>query len=127
MFKLLVLMKKLPHLSDEEFRRFWLEEHGPIVRRNATARKIARYVQLHPAFGNALQGVVERRGGSVVPFDGVAEICWDSIEDMHAANASEEGGRAAMEIVEHERQFLELPRLQFFLGEEHIFKGRRAT
>jgi len=28
-----------------------------------------------------------------------------------------------MEIVEHEKQFLELPSLQFFLGEEHIFKG----
>jgi hypothetical protein len=39
------------------------------------------------------------------------------------ANASEEGRRAAMEIVEHEKQFLELPSLQFFLGEEHIFKG----
>ncbi len=121
MFKLLVLMKKLPHLSDEEFRRFWLDEHGPIVRRHATARKIARYVQLHPSSGNILQGVVERRGGTVVPFDGVAEICWNSIEDMRAANATDEGRRAAIEIVEHEKQFLELPSLQFFLGEEHIF------
>jgi hypothetical protein len=123
MLKLLVLMKKLPHLTDEEFRRFWLEEHGPVVRRNAAARRISRYLQLHPAFGDVLDGIVERRGGTVAPFDGVAEICWNSLEDMRAANASEEGRRAALEIVVHEEQFLQLPSLQFFLGEEHVFKS----
>jgi uncharacterized protein (TIGR02118 family) len=123
MIKLLVLLKKLPHLSDAEFRRFWLEEHGPIVRRNASARRISRYLQLHPAFGDVLDGIVGRRGGSVAPFDGVAEICWNSLDDMRAANASEEGRRAAVEIVEHEQQFLQLPSLQFFLGEEHLFKS----
>jgi hypothetical protein len=42
---------------------------------------------------------------------------------MRAANTSEEGRRAALEIVTHEKQFLQLPSVQFFLGEEHVFKS----
>jgi len=114
-------MKKLPHLSQAEFLRFWLEEHGPIVRKNAQARKIKRYTQVHPDGAAALAGIVERRGGSVVKFDGMAEICWDSVDDIIAASKTAEGQRAAAEIVEHEKQFLDLPNLEFFLGQEHVF------
>jgi uncharacterized protein (TIGR02118 family) len=123
MIKLIVGLKKLPHLSQAEFLRFWLEEHGPIVRRNAPARRIRRYVQLHSAAGEALNGIVERRGGTVMAFDGVAELWWDSLADMLAAGKSPEGQKAAVEIVEHETQFLQLPSLQFYLGEEHVFVG----
>jgi uncharacterized protein (TIGR02118 family) len=122
MLKLMVGLKKLAHLSDDEFRRFWLEEHGPLVRDFASARRIARYVQIHPTAPPLLRGIVEKRGGVIAPFDGIAEIYWNSLEDIQAANETEEGRRAAVEIVAHERQFLELPSLQFFLGEEHTLK-----
>jgi uncharacterized protein (TIGR02118 family) len=125
MIKLVVCMKKLPHLSHAEFLRFWLEEHGPIVRRNAEARRIKRYTQVHPEGAAALEGIVNRRGGSVVRFDGLAEICWDSVDDIIAASKSSEGQRAAAEIVEHEKQFLDLPNLEFFLGIEHVFLNER--
>jgi uncharacterized protein (TIGR02118 family) len=121
MIKLVVCMKRLPHLSQAEFLRFWLEEHGPIVRKNAVARRIKRYTQVHPDGATALAGIVERRGGSVVKFDGMAEICWDSVDDIIAASKTAEGQRAAAEIVEHEKQFLDLPNLEFFLGKEHVF------
>jgi hypothetical protein len=52
---------------------------------------------------------------------GIAEIYWDNLEDFLAAGKAPEGQRAIAEIVEHEKQFLELPSLQFFLGLEHIF------
>jgi uncharacterized protein (TIGR02118 family) len=126
MIKLVVCMKKLPHLSQAEFQRFWLEEHGPIVRKNAQARRIKRYTQVHPDGAVALAGIVERRGGSVVKFDGMAEICWDSVDDIIAASKSVEGQRAAAEIVEHEKQFLDLPNLEFFLGTEHVFLNELA-
>lgn len=121
MIRLLVCMKKLPHLSTADFLRYWLEEHGPLVQRNAAARRIRRYSQIHPYGTDALAGIVERRGGSVAKFDGLAEICWDSIEDIAAAAQSEEGRRAAAEIVEDEKAFLDLPNLEFFLGQEHVF------
>lgn len=125
MIKLSVLLRKLPHLSHEEFLRIWLEEHGPIVRRNAAARRIRRYVQLHPLAGAFGEETVRRRGGRVAAVDGIAELWWDSPEDMLAANSTEEGRRAANEIVEHERQFLDLPNLEFYFSQEHEFISGR--
>jgi uncharacterized protein (TIGR02118 family) len=121
MIKLAVLLHKLPHLSDEEFLRFWFEEHGPLVRSHAKARRIRKYVQLHPTGAEVRNGIVQRRQGHLVACDGIAEIFWDSIEDIAEAGRTAEGQRAAAEIVEHEKQFLKLPSLQFFLGEEHVF------
>jgi uncharacterized protein (TIGR02118 family) len=121
MIKAVVLMRKLPHLSDEEFRRFWLEEHGPLVRSHAAARRIRKYVQVHPTGPDVLGDIVARRGGRAVDCDGIAEIYWDSLEDFLEAGRTPEGQRAVAEIVAHEKQFLQLPSLQFFLGREHIF------
>jgi uncharacterized protein (TIGR02118 family) len=121
MIKAVVLLRKLPHLSDEEFRRFWLEEHGPLVRSHARARRIRKYVQVHPAGPEILDGIVQRRQGHAVSCDGIAEIYWDSLDDILAAGRTPEGQRAQAEIVEHEKQFLQLPSLQFYLGREHVF------
>ena len=121
MIRLLVFMKKLPHLTTAEFLRYWLEEHGPLVRKNAQARRIKRYTQIHPGEPQALAAIVNHRGGLVAKFDGIAEICWDSAEDIAAASQSEDGKRAAIQIVEHEKTFLDLPNLEFFLGKEHVF------
>jgi uncharacterized protein (TIGR02118 family) len=121
MIKAVVLLRKLPHLSDEEFRRVWLEEHGPLVRSHAQARRIRKYVQVHPTGADILDGVVRSRQGQPVVCDGIAEIYWDSLEDILAAGRTPEGQRAQAEIVEHEKQFLQLPSLQFYLGREHVF------
>jgi uncharacterized protein (TIGR02118 family) len=121
MIKIVVLLRRLPHLSTEEFLRFWLEEHGPLVRSHAKARRFCKYIQVHPTAPEVLGAIVERRQGQPLGCDGIAEIYWDSVTDMIEANRSPEGQRAAAEIVEHERQFLQLPSLQFYLGEEHVF------
>jgi len=119
--KAVVLLRRLPHLSREEFLRFWFEEHGPLVRSHAKVRRISKYVQVHPTGPEVLDDIVRRRGGNAVACDGIAEIYWDSLEDFQAAGKTPEGQRAIAEIVEHEKQFLELPSLQFFLGVEHAF------
>lgn len=121
MIKAVVLLRKLPHLSREEFLRFWLQEHGALVRSHAKARRISKYVQVHPTGPQVLADIVARRQGQAVACDGIAEIYWNSVEDFLEAGRTPEGQRAAAEIVEHEKQFLELPSLQFFLGAEHVF------
>jgi uncharacterized protein (TIGR02118 family) len=121
MIKAVVLLRKLPHLSTEEFLRYWLEKHGPLVRSHAKVRRFRKYIQVHPTAPEVLGALVERRQGQVLGCDGIAEIYWDTVQDMIDANRSPEGQRAAAEIVEDEKRFLLLPSLQFFLGQEHIF------
>ena len=47
MVKLTFCVRKLPHLSLHEFQRYWLGNHGPLVKERAVALKIKRYVQMH--------------------------------------------------------------------------------
>ena len=37
MIKLVFCLRRLPHLSREAFQRYWLDSHGPLVRKLAHA------------------------------------------------------------------------------------------
>ena len=47
MLKLMFCLRRLPTLSREQFQRYWLDVHGPLVRQHAAALRIHRYVQAH--------------------------------------------------------------------------------
>ena len=79
MTKVLVVLQKKADLSREEFRRYWRNVHGPIGARMPGVR---RYVQNHVLADGA-------------PFDGLAEIWFDSPEAMRAAFTSEAAQEAA--------------------------------
>ena len=57
MIKLVFCLRRLPHLSREEFHRYWLDTHGPLVRELAPALGVKRYTQVHTvtsAFSEAM-------------------------------------------------------------------------
>ena len=73
MIKLTFCLRRLPHLTREEFQRYWREQHAPLVARHAGTLGILRYVQTHTghdALNSAMQG---SRGGPDA-YDGVAEL-----------------------------------------------------
>jgi len=45
--KLVGLLRRREDVPPEEFRRYWLEEHGPLVRSIVKAAGVKRYVQSH--------------------------------------------------------------------------------
>ena len=47
MLRLTFLLRKKPSLSHDEFHRYWLEEHGPLVASHARRLGALRYVQVH--------------------------------------------------------------------------------
>ena len=47
MVKLVFCAKRLPHLSRDDFQKYWRDHHGPLVRAAASALGIRRYVQVH--------------------------------------------------------------------------------
>lgn len=127
MVKLTFCLRRLPHLSREEFQRYWLDVHGPLVRAHAPALAIKRYVQLHTGAG-ALSDAVRKIRGAPEPFDGVAELWWESEAELRTAGATAEGRAAGAALLEDEKRFIDLARSPLWFGTEHeIVEGGRRS
>jgi uncharacterized protein (TIGR02118 family) len=120
MVKLVFLLRRLPALAPAEFRRYWLAEHGPLVRSYAETLGIRRYVQTHPLDTPYTEALRASRG-TAEPYDGVAEVWWNSLDDLAAATATPEGKRAGAALLEDERRFIDLAASSLFFSEEHAF------
>ncbi len=120
MFKLVFCLRRVPTLSVSEFQRYWYDNHADLVRRHAPALRIRRYTQSHTLSDPRLSPVIEVRGGRTDPFDGVAELWWDSADDLLEAMATTEGLDAGRALLEDERTFIDLPNSPLFFSNEHV-------
>ena len=94
MVKLTFCLRRLPRLSREEFQTYWRENHGPLAREKLPAMRCKRYVQVHTLDTPFNELVKASRGGEVEIYDGVAELWFESIEDLNEALQTEEGQQA---------------------------------
>lgn len=118
MVKLVFVVRGREDLGPEEVRRYWLEDHAPKVRSVAVAIGARRYVQSHTLETPLNDLLIESRGLGPV-FEGITEVWWDSLEDMQAAVATEEGAQALGMLAEDEARFIDLGRSSAFITEEH--------
>jgi uncharacterized protein (TIGR02118 family) len=110
MIKRLTLIYRRDGMSVEEFRRHWLEVHGPLAARTPGLR---RYVQHH---------VLESRSRhNVLRPDGIAELWFDSAEEERRFFDSELGRLQR----EDGRNFVGFS--TSFVVEEHEFDLAAAT
>ncbi len=123
MIKLVYCLRRLPKLSREEFHKYWYENHGPLVRSKKDILKIRRYVQVHTLdvqLGGGSREPVER----TEPFDGVAELWWDSLEEFQGGADSPERQAAGLALYEDELKFIDIPRSPVWIAEERpIIEG----
>lgn len=117
MVKLLFCLRRLPHLSREEFQRYWREHHAQLVAARAEVLGIRRYVQRHTVDEAAYSGMAKPRGG-LAPYDGVAELWWDRTP-LTDATTIEAARRAGRELLEDEGRFIDLPNSPVFFVEDH--------
>ena len=61
-------------------------------------------------------------GSAPEMFDGVAELWWDSFEDI-TGNTHPDAPAAGLALLEDERKFIDLPRSPLFFGEEKTIIG----
>jgi uncharacterized protein (TIGR02118 family) len=82
--KLIALLKAKPGMSREEFARRWVEGHAPLTLcfKNLTGYRINVAIDEYQELGGEL------------PYDGTAELWWDSLEEMQEDFASEEAATA---------------------------------
>src|SRR5438132_8742241 len=99
MVKLVFCVRRRPGMSREECQRYWRENHAPLVRRHAETLRIRRYVQTHTVDTPANEMLRAGRGGPE-GYDGVAELWWDSLDDLAAAASTPEGQAAGAELLE---------------------------
>jgi uncharacterized protein (TIGR02118 family) len=121
MIKLVFVLHRRPELSREEFQRYWRERHAPLVAERAQAIGARRYVQVHTLETPLDDALREHRKGE--PYDGVAELWWDSVEALAATFGDEAGRTAAAELLADEAEFIDLERSAVWLAEEHVVVG----
>jgi len=117
--KLVYCVRKRADVSDEEFHRYWLEEHGPLVRRFADVMGARKYIQSHTIEPELNRGLEEGRGLSKA-YDGITEVWWDSAETMGKMLSTPEGKQANEALKEDEATFIDLSQSRVFMTEEHV-------
>jgi uncharacterized protein (TIGR02118 family) len=116
--KLVFCCRRNPAMSREEFQRYWLEQHGPLVRSlHAALPQMQRYVQSHTIDGPATDAVRASRG-SAEPYDGITEVWFDDVAGM-ASSGSEAAAEAGRRLLADEQTFLDLAASSIFLTVEH--------
>jgi uncharacterized protein (TIGR02118 family) len=87
MFRVHIWLRKSEGASTEEFADHWLNVHAPIARDG--------YERLNSYVVNVVTGAGRDQG---VPYDGVAELTWDSREDFVADMKSEASAAGAEDM-----------------------------
>jgi uncharacterized protein (TIGR02118 family) len=123
MLKFVYTVRRHPSLSAEEFRKYWLEKHGPLVRSFAEKLHARRYVQSH-TIDSPLNVYAQQPRGTKPPYDGLTEIWWDRAEDLIAALSTPEGQQINQALTQDEARFCDLPNCSVFFTEEHTIFDR---
>lgn len=119
MIKLSFSVKRLPSIPEEEFHRYWRDEHGPLVRSVQNDIGVVRYVQSH-TIATPINDAMRASRNALEGFDGVAELWWDSMESFIAGSSSEAGQKAAALLLEDEKRFIDLENSSLFMVDEVV-------
>ena len=122
MIKLTFALVRLPHLTREQFQDYWLNTHGPLVASVKDVLRIRRYVQLH-SMGEGISDSIRASRNAPPQFDGVAQLWYDSLEDLAALGNDPAAREAGRMLLEDERKFIDLPRSPLWWGEEKVIVG----
>jgi uncharacterized protein (TIGR02118 family) len=118
MIKLMFCIRRRPDVSASDFRRYWIEKHASLVKKHAAVLGARRYVQSH-TLEDDMNAALRASRDAMEAFDGVAEIWWDSLDAFEAVMSGPAGQAAGADLLEDEREFVDLARSSLFLTEEH--------
>jgi uncharacterized protein (TIGR02118 family) len=88
--KLIALLKSKPEMSREEFKKRWVDQHAPMP---AKWKNIKGYT-----INIAIDEYQEIKGD--LPYNGTAELYWDSLEEMQEDFATAEAKAAGADADE---------------------------
>ena len=118
MIKLVMCLCRHPSRTREQFQDYWLNQHGPFFMENAGAMRAKKYVQSHTLDSPLNAGMRDARGMQP-EYDGVAEVWFESEEDLMEAMSSPEGQSLGAALLEDEKNFIDHSKSSAFLVREH--------
>ena len=119
MIRIVFLLRRRAGLSLDEFHTYWRDEHGPLAASFQTKLGIQRYTQSHRVDDPFNAAIAAARGGMEPPYDGVAELWWESEDALAAASSTPEGQRAGAALLADEAAFIDLPASPLWLAHEY--------
>lgn len=111
MLKLSIMIQRRPGLTLEQFRAHWKDIHGPLFSSQPAVKQyVKKYVQVHST-GESLDQF------PVAPFDGIAEIWFDQMEDINQVFGTENYFNI---IAPDEAEFIDRDSILWVYGTENI-------
>jgi uncharacterized protein (TIGR02118 family) len=120
MIKLVMCLSRRPNMTREQFQDYWRNEHGPFFMKNAGDMRARKYVQSHTVDTPLNDGMRDSRG-MLPEFDGVAEVWFESEEDLMEAMNTPEGQSLSAALLEDEGNFVDHSKSSAFIVREHEF------
>jgi hypothetical protein len=115
MVKLIYCLRRLPHLSLEEFQQHWLEHHSQFGKR---VKSLRRYVQYHALANDPIREALKQAGASgVETYDGLAIAWFDSLAAMQDEMGKDPAVAAALA---DEKYFIDHSRSTALLVDEKV-------
>jgi uncharacterized protein (TIGR02118 family) len=118
MLKLIYCLRRKPDLSVEEFQEYWRTVHAPLVAERAELLGIKRYIQAHTTVPEVIPALQERNGGSPEPYDGVAEIWIETLDQLGSEDPAVQ--KAMADLLADEGNFIDLAQSPLWIAQENI-------
>ena len=122
MLKLTALLPRHPDLTRQEFFKYCQPTHADIALKHQKALGFVKYVQTHIGYDD-LHDSLRGDRDCQPPYDGVAQLWWESFEDMQSGIASMEAKEVFALLLEDEKKFIDVPNMAIWLGDEHVMYG----
>jgi uncharacterized protein (TIGR02118 family) len=117
MIKFVMCCTRHPNMTREQFQDYWLNKHGPFFMKNAETMRAKKYVQSHTMDTPLNEGLKESRG-MLPEYDGVAEVWFDSEQDLMEAMSSAEGQELGAALLKDENTFIDHSKSSAFVVNE---------
>ena len=118
MIKFVMCLRRHPDMTREQFQDYWTNNHGPFFMKNADVMRAKKYVQSLTLDTPLNEGLKNSRGMQP-EYDGVAEVWFDSEEDLMEAMSSPEGQKLSAALMEDEGNFIDHSQSSAFIVQEY--------
>jgi len=120
MIKLIMCLTRHPDLSREAFQDYWQNSHGPFFMKNIETMRAKKYVQSLTVTTPMNDAFRESRSMRA-EYDGVAEVWFESEEDLMAAMSTPEMAKLGEELLADESTFIDHSKSSAFIVREREF------